>query len=84
VYVLAGRPNPTRFDHLNPGAASAAQLSEAIGDIERARVRVVVVSNFWRAAWGDPAANATLERWIEANFTTTARHDDYEILVRNL
>jgi len=33
LYALSERPNPSRFDHLNPGAANAEQLSQVIGDL---------------------------------------------------
>ena len=34
LYVLADRPNPTRFAHLYPGAASPSELASVIGTLE--------------------------------------------------
>jgi hypothetical protein len=84
LYVLADRPNPTRFDHLNPGAASPQQVQQVIADLERANARVVVISDFWEAAWGDPGPNAALESWIAAHYSEVARHGAYRVLVPDL
>jgi hypothetical protein len=79
LYVLADRPNPTRFDHLNPGAANARQLDEVIADVA-ANVRLVVISDFWLSAWG-PGSNAFLEDWLSAHYTEVAHHGSYRVLV---
>ena len=82
LYALAGRPNPTRFDHLNPGAATAAQIQATIADLERSDVRLVVVSDFWRAAWGPPGPNTTLEDWLAQHYTPVATAGSYRVLAR--
>jgi hypothetical protein len=84
LYALADRPNPTRFDHLNPGAASPRQIQQVIADLERANPRVVVISDFWESAWGDPGDNAALESWIDAHYAEVARHGAYRVLVPDL
>jgi hypothetical protein len=84
LYALSERPNPTRFDHLNPGAANADQINQVIGDLEASSVRVVVVSDFWEAAWGDPGPNAVLEAWLAAHFTEVARYGAYRVLTSGL
>ncbi len=81
IYVLAERPNPTRFDHLNPGAASAEQLEQLIADLQRSGTRLVVISDFWESVWGPPGDNALLEDWINAHYTEVARHGAYRVLV---
>jgi hypothetical protein len=81
LYVLADRPNPTRFDHLNPGAADPAQIQEVIGDLGSANVRLVVISDFWQAAWGAPGANAVLEDWLSRHYTEVGRHGAYRVLL---
>jgi hypothetical protein len=81
LYVLADRPNPTRLDHLNPGAAGPSQIEQVIADLQRAGVRLVVISDFWRDAWGDPGANAELEAWLDAHYTEVARHGPYRVLL---
>jgi hypothetical protein len=82
LYALAGRPNPTRFDHLNPGAATPAQIQATIADLERSDVRLVVVSDFWRTAWGPPGPNAALEDWLEQHYTAVAGAGSYRVLAR--
>ena len=74
------RPNPTRFDHLNPGAADSAQINGVIADLERSRVPIVVVSDFWEGAWGPPGQNAALEDWLNAHYAEVARHGSYRLL----
>jgi hypothetical protein len=79
LYVLADRPNPTRFDHLNPGAASAADIDALIDDIRRSDVQLIVTSDFWRNAWGPSPANAPLEAHIAQSFEEVARHGSYRV-----
>ena len=81
VYALAERPNPTRFDHLNPGAASPEQIQRVIDDLQRSHVAAVVVSDFWEQAWGDPMANAALEEYLTSHFVEVARYGAYHVLV---
>jgi hypothetical protein len=84
VYVLADRPNPTRFDHVNPGAASRTQLEQVIDDLQRSNTRLIVVSDFWEANWGPPGDNAILEDWLSDHYPTeVAREGDYRVLMAN-
>jgi hypothetical protein len=83
LYVLAQRDNPTRFDHLNPGAANARDIEQLITTLQRERVRLVVVGEFWRLGWGPPRDNAPLEAWIAAEFEEVTRFGQYRILVRS-
>jgi hypothetical protein len=84
LYVLAGRPNPTRFDHLNPGAADARQVEAVITDLQAVRVRLVVISEYWRGVWGDPGLNTALEAYLQAHFSEAGRHGPYRVLVARL
>jgi hypothetical protein len=84
LYALAERPNPTRFDHLNPGAANAHQIDQVIGDLAAGSVRLVVISDYWLAAWGDPGPNAVLEAWLASHFTQVARYGAYRVLMSGL
>jgi hypothetical protein len=85
LYVLADRPNPTRFDHLNPGAASTAQIQQVIADLQRSNVRVVVISDFWRSALGPPGDNARLEDFLRAHYAGVITQDGpYRLTVADL
>ncbi|MDQ6675490.1 MAG: hypothetical protein M3069_32970 [Chloroflexota bacterium] len=84
VYALADRPNPTRFDHLNPGAATPNQIQNVIADLETAHVRLIVISDYWRMAWGPPGSNAALEHWLDTRFAEVARYGAYRVLVAGL
>ena len=80
LYVLADRPNPTRFDHLNPGAADARKIDWLILDLSRSQTSLVVISDYWRAVWGVPGNNTVLEAWLEANYVEVGRHGSYRLL----
>jgi hypothetical protein len=80
LYVLAERPNPTRFDHLNPGAATPDQIQVVIDALRQ--VRLLVVSDYWRAAWGSPRDNAALETWLFERYHEVARFGQYSVFVR--
>jgi hypothetical protein len=82
LYVLADRPNPTRFAHLYPGAASPAELASVIGALENAPVNLIVVSESQLLFWGKPGQNADLENYLAANYTPVAQFGDYYVLRR--
>src|SRR6185437_3001808 len=81
IYVLADRPNPTRFAHLNPAAATPDQLTQVIADLQRSGTRLGVLSDFWEMVWGPPGANAVLEGWYIAHYTEVARYGAYRVLL---
>jgi hypothetical protein len=85
LYALAERPNPTRFDHLYPGAAQRDQVARVIADLESADVQVVVVSEFWLQVWTPtgPNVNAPLEAWLGSHFHAIAQHGAYRVLQRD-
>jgi hypothetical protein len=83
VYVLADRPNPTRFDHLNPGAATPQELRQVVADLQRSQTRLIVISDFWESVWGPSADNAMLEEWLNTHYTQVARHGAYRVLVES-
>ncbi|MCA1646816.1 MAG: hypothetical protein LC797_15610 [Chloroflexi bacterium] len=84
LYTLTDRPNPVRFDHVNPGAADARQIEQVMDDLATANVRLVVISDFWEAAWGPPGPNADLEAWLAGRFTEVARYGAYRVLSADL
>jgi hypothetical protein len=85
LYVLADRPNPTRFDHLNPGAATPLQIQTVIEDLEQTKLKLVVISDFWQTNWGPPGPNVPLETWLSQHVAQeVARYGAYRVLVASL
>jgi hypothetical protein len=80
IYVMADRPNPTRFAHLYPGAASPEQLDAVIRTLQELPVRLVVVDNGSLKYWGPPSVNAALEDYLATQYTAVARFGDYRVL----
>ena len=83
VYVLANRPNPTRFAHLFPGAASPAELNHVIATLDETPVNLVVVSESDLAFWGPPNENAPLEAYLVGNYHEIAQFGAYRVLRRD-
>ncbi len=83
LYVLADRPNPTRFAHLYPGAASPTELASVIQMLDTAPVDLVVVSESQLLFWGLPAQNTDLENYLANNFDAVAQFGDYYVLRRH-
>jgi hypothetical protein len=83
LYVLADRPNPTRFAHLYPGAASPTELASVIHALDAAPVNVVVVSESQLLFWGPPAQNTDLENYLADHFDAVAQFGDYYVLRRH-
>jgi hypothetical protein len=82
VYVMSNRPNPTRFGHLYPGAASPEELNHVIAILADTPVRVVVVSDAALSFWGPPAANTPLETYLGHTYRDVARFGEYRVLRR--
>lgn len=82
VYVLANRPNPTRFAHLYPGAASPTELDTVIATLDTTPVNLVVVSESELEYWGPPGQNAPLETYLVANYAEIAQFGEYRVLHR--
>jgi hypothetical protein len=82
LYVLADRPNPTRFDHLYPGAATSAQLNDLIATLGSTPVKMVVVSESDLEYWGAPLLNAPLETYLANNYHEVADFGPYRVLRR--
>jgi hypothetical protein len=82
MYVLANRPNPTRFAHLYPGAASPTELDTVIATLDKTPVNFVVVSESELEYWGPPGQNARLETYLVANYDEIAQFGEYRLLHR--
>ncbi len=89
VYVIVGRPNPTRYDVMQPGVVTTAPVQrEIVHDLERARPALVI-------RWLSPLADHVddngagrssgvriLDRYIAAEYAPERRFGDYQVLVR--
>jgi hypothetical protein len=83
IYVMANRPNPTRFAHLYPGAASQAQLHEVIEALDQLPVRVVVVSTAALKFWGPANENQPIEAYLDAHYRENAWFGEFHVLIRD-
>jgi hypothetical protein len=81
LYVLANRPNPTRYSHIYPEMREADER-RLIDTLERARVKTVVTSDAWLAFWHANAGNPRLESYLEARFLEAGRFGVYRVLNR--
>jgi hypothetical protein len=91
VYVLDGRPNPTRYDVMQPGVVTTAQVQrEIVGDLERARPRIVIR---WLSPVADqPEDNGAgrssgvrlLDRYLARAYLPERRFGDYLVLRRRV
>jgi len=83
VYVLAHRPNPTRFAHLYAGAASPSELDDLITTLDQEPVNLVVVCESDLAFWGAPHENASFETYLVDHYHEIAQFGAYRVLRRN-
>jgi hypothetical protein len=89
LYVLLDRTNPTRYDVVQPGVVTTANVQrEMVRDLERSGTRLVV-------RWVAPTATEmedngsgrssgvhVLDDWIAAHFARAGRYGDYVLLQR--
>jgi hypothetical protein len=89
VYVLVGRPNPTRYDVMQPGVVTTAPVQrEIVRDLERSRPRLAV-------RWLSPVADQpedngagrssgvhVLDRYLARAYAPQRRFGDYLVLAR--
>jgi hypothetical protein len=87
LYIILDRPNPTRYDVMQPGLVTTASVQrEIIGSLRRSRTRLVV-------RWLDPTASARehdgagrssgvhlLDRYLATHFRRYATYGYYEVL----
>ena len=91
VYVLVGRPNPTRYDVMQPGVVTTAPVQrEIVRDLEGSRPQLVI-------RWLNPVADQAedngagrssrvhlLDRYLARTYVPERRFGDYLVLVRRL
>ena len=89
VYMLVQRPNPTRYDVMQPGVVTSAGVQrEMVRDLERARPRVVVRWLSPVASQREPngAGRSTgvriLDRYLARRYDQVRRFGDYAVLRR--
>ena len=89
LYVLAERPNPTRYDIQAPGVVTSAPVQrEIVGDLERARPRVVVrdVSPVTAAPEPNAAGRSSdvtlLDDYLARTYRPVERHGALVLLER--
>ena len=87
LYVLAGRPNPTRYDVMQPGVVTTADVQrEMIGDLARARPRLLVRWRDRRALATEPNGSGRssgvrlLDDWLRAHYGAPQRFGPYVLL----
>ena len=87
VYVLADRPNPTRYDVMQPGVVTTAAVQrEIVRDLRRSRTGLVVRWLSPVAAEREPngagrsSGVRVLDRYLAAAYSPVARFGDYQLL----
>jgi hypothetical protein len=81
VYVLADRPNPTRYSHVYPGLALADQQA-LTSTLDSAGVRTVVVSDAWLDFWGSTESDSAITAYLDTVFQERARFGVFRVLTR--
>jgi NitT/TauT family transport system permease protein len=89
VYVLAGRPNPTRYDVMQPGVVTTAPVQrEIVGDLRAARPELVIR---WLSpvadqpepnGAGEPSGVRVLDDYLARAYVPDRRFGDYQVLRR--
>jgi hypothetical protein len=81
LYVLADRPNPTRYSHVYPGMSTADQqaLTETLDAVG---VQTVVVSDAWLDFWGSVDNDPVITTYLDATFQEQARFGVFRVLTR--
>jgi hypothetical protein len=85
-YFLADRPNPTRFGHLFPGAATEVEQQELILALERSSVRYVIWDQYWVDEWGRDGKhtlNQAVTDYILSRYRLEATFGPLHVLARS-
>ena len=89
LYVLANRPNPTRYDIEAPGVVTSEPVQrEIVADLQRTRPRVVVRDTSPVTAAREPNAAGRssgvtlLDEYVARTYREVARHGALEVLER--
>ncbi|MFL5867412.1 MAG: hypothetical protein ACJ766_09990, partial [Thermoleophilaceae bacterium] len=89
VYVLLDRPNPTRYDVMQPGVVTTAKVQrEMVRDLRRTQPRLAVrwVSPVASQREPDGAGRSSgvriLDRYLASTYVRERRFGYYEVLAR--
>ena len=83
LYVILGRPNPTRYDAMTPGVVTGASTQrEIVSALDRSDVRVVIRVSAPGAGQATTAVANVLNEYIAASFAPHARYGIYQVLTR--
>jgi hypothetical protein len=80
-YFLVDRPNPTRYNHLQPGVAPEGEQGRIIEDLEH--VRYVIWDHLGVVDWGTTEAYQPLNDYIWNCFTPRSDFPPFVVLERN-
>lgn len=87
VYLLADRPNPTRYDVMQPGVVTTASVQrEMARDLRRSGTKLVVrwlspvASEAEPGGAGRSSGVRILDRYLAGNYVPVARFGDYQVL----
>ena len=81
LYVLANRPNPTRYSHVYPGMSTADQQRLA-NTLDGTRVRTIVVSDAWLDFWGSNEGDKVMDAYLNTSFQEQAHFGVFRVLIR--
>jgi hypothetical protein len=88
LYVIAGHPNATRYDVMQPGVVTTASVqNEIVGSLRRAHTRVVVRWLDPRAEQPEPNGSSrssgvhTLDDYLRSRYRPVARYGVYQVLL---
>ena len=89
LYVLLNRPNPTRYDVMQPGVVTTAPVQREIArDLDRARPALIVrwlapvASEAEPNGAGRSSGVHVLDRYLARTYAPVRRFGDYEVLRR--
>jgi hypothetical protein len=83
VNFVADRPNPTRFDHLMPGALSAEEMRQTVAILDATQPRFVFWDHGAVVFWDTDRPNRPLSDYIWRCYTEVAAFHLYLVLERS-
>jgi hypothetical protein len=81
LYVLANRPNATRYSHVYPSMSTADQQRLAT-TLDRTGVRTIIVSDAWLDFWGSTEGDVVIDAYLNNNFQEQAHFGVFRVLIR--